>query len=55
MYFQILTDWHLIGAVFALTGIVVFLLFLGDVIPPLRNDVFRDTDMEDSTGIDVSL
>ena len=38
----------------AVTGIDVFLLFLGEAIPPLRDHVSIERDMENLQGISVN-
>ena len=50
---QILNDWHLIGIVLALSGIVTCLLLLGEAIPYLRDDVTTEQDAENPHGINV--
>lgn len=51
---QILTDWHLVGILLAVAGIDVFILFLGDVIPPLRDSVPQEQDAENPQTINVN-
>lgn len=48
---KILTDWHLVGILLAVTGIDVFILFLGDIIPPLRDSVPQEIDSENPQAI----
>ena len=50
---QILNDWHLIGIVLALSGIVTCLLLLGEAIPYLRDSVTEEQDTENPHGINV--
>ena len=54
MFSQIQSDLHLIVVVLSTTGIVVFLLLLGDAIPHLRDDVRLEVDMENPYGVNVS-
>ena len=51
---QIQTDLHLLVVVLSTTGIVVFLLLLGEAIPHLRGDVRLEVDMENPYGVNVS-
>ena len=51
---QIQTDLHLIVVVLSTTGIIVFLLLLGEAIPHLRDDVRLELDLENPYGVNVS-
>ena len=53
VFLQILTDWHLIGILLAVAGIDAFLLFLGDIIPPLRDNISQELDTESPQTINV--
>ena len=51
---QILTDWHLIGIVLAVTGIDIILLSVGKIIPILRDRVSLEQDTENPQALSVN-
>ena len=51
---QILTDWHLIGIMLAVTGVDVILLSVGEIITYLRDHVSLEQDIENPQAISVN-
>ena len=54
-HIQILKDWQLVTTTMVITGITVFLLFMGTVVPQLRRAISLERDQEHGDGETVSL